>query len=301
MATAKKAAKAKPIKKATGTAMMNWDEELAKLADKSVGQEDTAEGGGGIKWFGTKSGVLTFDENTMPGNRVAVIILDAIFEHDFYEGKFDPNNPKPVTCYAMGRDEGELVPHKDVFERGQEQHPTCEGCPQNEFGSADTGRGKACKNQRRLIVIPAGQFAKNGDFKLITDAEHYEDAAMAGVMVSVTSTTNYKSYTKQIGATLRKPLFAVATEISLVPHPKNQFEMRFEALEEVPRELLDTIYKRVIDAETVIETPRNLDEREEQAGRGRATGRGKPAASAKARPGAKKAAPAAKKAVGRKY
>lgn len=299
MAAAKKSTKAKPAN--TGTAMVKWDEELAKYADQSEAQEDTAQGGGGMKYFSLKSGVLSFDDNVIPGNKMGVIILDSMFEHAYYEGKFDPNNPAPPTCFALGRDEGELAPHKTVFDHDQAQNDTCAGCPMNEFGSADTGRGKACKNVRRLALIPAGTFAKNGEFKFIDDDEHYADTGLAFLKVPVTSTPAFKAYTKQIAQSLRKPLFAVATEISLVPDAKNQFAVKFSALEEVPMELLDTIFKRVEEAKALIDTPYNLDQEEEEkpARGGRASARGGAAARSSARPAAKKTG--AKKAGGRKY
>lgn len=257
-----RAAEHEPV--ASGKQMIKWDEELAKYADKSEAQEDTAVGGSGMKYFSLKSGVLSFDEAVMPHNKVPVVILDSIFEHAYYEGRYDPESPSPPTCFALGRDEGELVPHKDVIERGQNPHDACEGCPMNEFGSADTGRGKACKNVRRLAMIPAGKFAKNGAFTMIEDEEHYAEAGLAFMRVPVTSTPAYKAYVKSLAANLRKPTFAVVTEISLVPDPKNQFAVKFEALDELPVELLDTVFKRVQEASAIIETPLNLDEREER-------------------------------------
>jgi hypothetical protein len=300
MAVAKKKAAAKP---SPGKAMINWTEELGKYATEAEAQEDTAVGGGGMKRFSTKSGVLSFDDAIIPGNKMGVVILDSMFEHSFYEGKYDPNNPAPPLCFALGRDEGELVPHKTVFEREQQQNDACEGCPMNEFGSADTGRGKACKNVRRLAIIPAGTFDKHGGFKLNIDPEHYSETQLAFLKVMVTSTNAYKAYVKQISQSLRKPLFAIATQIHLVPDPKNQVALKFEALEELPMEVLDAVFARVQEAKALIETPMSLDaiERAEKPARG---GRQAPAKKA-----AKKGAPArvgkpvtkAAAAGGRKY
>lgn len=294
--TTRQADDEKPAKSgvAPGKQMIAWDKELANFADKSEAQEDTATTGAGMKYFSFKSGVLSFDEAVMPGNKVAVIILDGLFDHSYYEGRYDPENPSPPTCFALGRDEGELAPHKDVFERDQAQHDTCEGCPMNEFGSADTGRGKACKNTRRLAVIPAGKYGKNGAFNLIEDEEHYDDAGMAFMRIPVTSTTAYKTYVKSLTQNLRKPTFAVVTEVRLVPDAKNQFAVQFEALEELPIELLDAVYKRVKEAEVLIETPYNLDEREERPQRN-----ARSAKPAKAGRAAKK--PSAAQKSGKKY
>lgn len=295
------AAKKSTAKAAAGTQMVKWDEELAKYADKSSSQEDTAESGGGMKWFSTKSGVLSFDDEPLPGNRMLAVILDGVFEHVYYEGKFDANNPSPPTCFAFGRDEGELAPHKDVVERDQAQADRCSECEFNKFGSADTGRGKACRNIRRLALLPGGTIKKDGKISIFKDADHYAEAGMGFMKIPVTSTTAYKAYVKSLGQSLRKPTFAVVTEISIVPDATTQFAVKFNAIEELPFECLDAIFKRVQEAEAIIESPYNLDVEEEAP---RARGRGaaaKPAKGKTARPGAQKAAPAAAKRGGRKY
>lgn len=306
MAVAKKAA-AKKSAKSTGTAMVNWDEELAKYADKSSAQEDTAASGGGMKWFGTRAGVLTFDDAKLPGNRVAVIIVDGLFEHVYYDGDYDSDNPVPPTCFALGRDEENLEPHPSVVEKEQAQHHRCgvakqpDCCPHNEFGSADKGKGKANKNIRRLALLPAGKLDKNGNFTLNTDPDHFREAQMAFIKVPVTSTPNYKAYSKQLTTQLRKPTFAVATMISLHPHEKFTMEMKFEALEELPFDLLDAIHSRMAEADMKLFQPYNLDPPDEQSARkpaGRGNARQAASKRTSARPAAKTAAPAKK---ARKY
>lgn len=271
-AAAKKAPAKTAKPESAGKEMTNWDEELAKYAELSRAQEDTAVGGSGMKYFGTRGGILTFDEEVITGNKVSVIILDSCFEHSYYEGKFDPENPAPPVCFALGRDEGELAPHKTVFDHDQAQSGECESCPMNEFGSADTGRGKACKNIRRLAVIPAGKYNKAGDFVFDNNPDSYARAGMGFIKVPVTSTNAFKTVNKQVTGSLGRPLWGVVVEIRLVPHVKNQFEMQFEVIDEVPNELLNTIFPRVQEAEAVIDTPYNLDveEKPEPANRGRA-------------------------------
>ena len=137
----------------TGTALVKWEEELAKQAEVAAGMEANVGGG---QFFSMQGGQLKFNDNPVPGNQMAVIILDHILENVFYDGDFDPNNPQPPTCFAFGRSDDDMAPHETVVAEGQAQNETCNGCPFNQWGSADKGRGKACRNTRRLAMIPAG-------------------------------------------------------------------------------------------------------------------------------------------------
>lgn len=97
-------------------------------------------------------------EFTLPdgrkGKEIEVVILDFAWFMVNYPGVFNANNPQSPDCFAVGRenpDSGKLVPHENVESPHAE---SCKECPKNEWGSAPSGKGKACKNQRRLIVLP---------------------------------------------------------------------------------------------------------------------------------------------------
>jgi hypothetical protein len=95
------------------------------------------------------------DGQKSPGPLMCVI-LDFVWFMVHYPGVFNSAAPKQPDCFAVGREQpmgGELKPHESVKgPRGE----SCKVCPQNQWGSAPTGKGKACKNQRRLIVVPEG-------------------------------------------------------------------------------------------------------------------------------------------------
>lgn len=300
MATAKKAATKKPAAKSkasddatskkTGTEMVKWDEELAKYADQSAAAE--ANAGTGLRSFSLRAGVLSIDDNPMPNNEMAVIVLDHIFENTFYLEEYDPDNPTPPSAYALGRDEAELRWHEDSIpelEDGEKiAGELCSESSINQWGSADKGRGKACRNLRRLLMIPAGTInKKTGEFEMIDDEEHYATVKPAFMKLPPTSTTNWSNYVKQLAGSLRKPPFVIATRIKVVPDQKSQFKVTFEALEEMPEELFNVLLKRHKEAEQLIMQPYDMSERDEP--------REKPQ-----RRGAKPAKKAAKK-TSRKY
>lgn len=247
-------------KKKTGKAVAKWDEELAKAAEQAAEMEANTGGG---QFFSVKSGVLSWQDAPLPNNEVAVVILDAIFENVFYEGKFDPDVPQGPTCFAFGRDEKEMEPHSVVVEMGWNQSTEgCHGCENNEWGSADVGKGKACRNTRRLAMIPAGTFDRDGKLELFDDSEHYDSTAIGFMKLPVTSVKGYASFVKQVAGALKRPPFGIVTRVSVVPDAKTQFKVIFEPIMKLPDELMASVMARVDEAKTIIDFPYQLEEDE---------------------------------------
>lgn len=244
------------------TAVMKWDEQLAKDAEVAAAME--ANTGGGGQFFSLKSGVLSWQDAPMPNNEMAVIILDSILENVLYEGEYDKDNPMGPTCFAFGRDELKLQPHKIVVEAKNDQHVTCAGCPNNEFGTAEKGRGKACKNTRRLALIPAGSFDKAGKFEMNDDPDYFTNVAVGYMKLPVTSVKGYASFVKQVSGALRRPPHGIVTKVRVMPDGDSQFKVLFEPLEKVSDELMGVIMKRHSDVMSVIEFPYQPNEVEEK-------------------------------------
>jgi hypothetical protein len=262
-----------PTKK-PGTAVANWDEELARQADVAAGMEANVGGG---QFFSAKGGVLQFDGSPLPGNQAAVVIVDTILENVYYECSYNPDSPQAPTCFAFGREDNEMEPHASVdttpeFER---QSDVCHGCPMNDFGTAVVGRGKACRNTRRLALIPAGSYNSKGDLDMFDDVEHFAKTPIAFMKMPVTSVKGYATFVKQVSGALRRPPHGVFTRISVIPDAKTQFKVLFEVIEKVPNELMSAIMQRHTDAGSVIEFP--YSPVEEAAAPARGSGKAAPA------------------------
>jgi hypothetical protein len=237
------------------TALVRWDEELAKQAEVAAGMEANTGGG---QFFSLKGGILSWQDAPLPNNQMAVVILDSVLENVFYEGKYDPDTPQGPMCFAFGREEKTLAPHQIVIDAGNHQcgeSGLCEGCDMNEWGSADIGRGKACRNTRRLALIPAGTFNQAGKLELIDDVEHFESAAMGFMKLPVTSVKGYASFVKQVAGALRRPPFGIVTKVKVVPDAKSQFKVVFEPIMNLPDELMGAIMKRHEEAQATIDFP----------------------------------------------
>ena len=227
--------------KPAGKEMQSWEEALANRA--KVAKAMTASAGGGSKSIGTAGGVFKIDGEEV-GTVLKVIMLDSIFENSFYEGKFDPDNPSNPICFALGRNQKELVPHEESTDI---QADNCKDCPHNKFGTSDVGRGKETKNIVRMMVISADE--DQGDLEDIPGAEAYM------LKVPVTSVKHWKAYTQGIIGIRNSDPIRVITELTLVRHPKHQFEMKFKSIGDVDDEYMNQLLEKAEGVEPELFQP----------------------------------------------
>jgi hypothetical protein len=235
------------------TALVNWDDIMAQEAVVAVTQEASTSTS---SFFSLRGGILTFNDMAMPDNQMAVIILDSILENVYYDSDFNPDAISAPKCFAYGRDEASLKPHDVVFEHGQEENAKCEGCPRNEWGSAERGRGKACSNRRRLSLLAAGRM--NGSFFPAEPAE-LATSAIGLLKLPVMSVKAFSGYIKQIGSVMKRPPFGVITLIKVVPDPKSQFRVEASFLGKTPDSLLPVVMQRREEGKAALEQPYSLD------------------------------------------
>lgn len=280
-----RAPKTQTPKPSESTAIVNWDQTLAEQAEIAAGMEKNTGGG---QFFSMKGGQLSFNDNPVPGNQMAVVIVDSVLENVFYEGDYDPTTPTSPTCFAFARDESDLAPHEVVTAADQAQHDTCDGCPMNEWASAAKGKGKACRNTRRLAMVAAGTF-DNGRFKPIEDPAHYESASFGYMKLPVTSVKGYASFVKQIAGALRRPPHGIFTKVTVAPDAKTQFKVVFEPISVVPNSLLPALMKRNKESQATIMFPYTLSDPEAEAPPAKPAPRGKAPPKAAAKPASRAA------------
>lgn len=238
--------------KPKGTAVINYDEELARQAETAAAMEASTASG---NFFSIKSATLMYNDAPMPGNKMGVIILGGILENVYYDTKYDPNDPTPPACYAFGTDDKTMAPHEQVVALGTAQNADCRTCEHNQFGSAETGRGKACGNRRRLALVAGGTIDQNSGKFSPFPLEDIEAGELAFLKVPPMSLKGYAAFVKQLSGVLRKPPHAVFTKVSVVPDPKSQFRILFEPLGELPNAMIPMVMKRHEEAMALIDAP----------------------------------------------
>jgi len=218
--------------------------------------------------IGLKSGVMTYAGQPVAGNKMEAIVLCASFRNVWYAGRYDPNNIVNPNCFALSMSDDGMAPHANV---SKPANATCAGCPHDEWGSdPNGGRGKACKQTRRLVLLP-GHAMEQGPDALRT-------AEMAVLDLPVTSVKNYSSFVNTLTASTQMPTYAAVAEISVVPDAKTQFKVNFRPMRVVPSmEHLQAIKSRIEGAQLVALEPyaETADEDDEPPAKVAAPAKGK--------------------------
>lgn len=171
-----------------------------KAQAAAMAERTAPPGGNKIKITQDKHFMLP-DGRKTPGPIVACVV-DFNVVHNFYEGAFDPKNIQPPVCFAIGNNPKAMVPSPNSI---QLQAKTCQECPMNQFGS--DGEGKACKNGRRLALLPANDAGDD------VDAEH----DIWTLDVSPTALKGWDGYVQTLARTFQQPPVGFLTTIGFDP------------------------------------------------------------------------------------
>lgn len=227
-----------------------------------------------------RGGVFKAGDVEMP--ELCVVVLSFVPENAYYGANFDPDKLTPPQCFAFGTpgsgDEKGMAPHPamaghDCFEPQAED---CASCPMNKFGSADKGKGKACKNTRRLMVIPAGVFSKKkgsrdldlqlfvgGDVPFEEAEEHLRSADQFAIKVPPTSLDNWRKYVNLCASEFRRPVEGVITRVFIEPMSNGGHRLCFEPIDYLPDAAYPVVSQRAeAAAESLVQpyTPPDADE-----------------------------------------
>ncbi len=167
------------------------------------------------KFLSFKSGQMSFNGEEIEDNELRCVIVGWAYHNAYYDPsvRYDPKNPQSPLCYATATSEEELVPHEEAPEK---QASACLGCPLNEFGTAATGRGKACKNGIRLALIAE---------------DDMNDPSSAEVVYAAIPTKSIKNWliyvTRELRDKVGRPSWAVVTSMKCTPDAESQFKITF--------------------------------------------------------------------------
>lgn len=191
-----------------------FEDQLAKLAAEESMAERAAAG---QVFLSTRGGILTYRDQPIAGNSLDVIVLSSPVERLYYTKRYDPQDPAPPACFALGPSMTGLKPSPAALEP---QSTMCQNCPKDQWGSATNGgKGKGCSEKRRLLIMTADS---------ATTAAAVPTAEVAALRIPVTSVKPFATYVQNIAAATKRPLSAVVTKISLVPDSKTQFKLKFD-------------------------------------------------------------------------
>jgi hypothetical protein len=289
MATLKKTTGGAPAKPSASRALQPWEEQMKAAAVKQAAIEKPM---GLFKQVSIKSGVMIIDDKPVPGNKLRAVVLAATHENQWFNKPYDPGVPAVPACYAFGDvtlddPEGAMAPKDDVDDKQGDDNGLCNNCWANKMGSADTGKGKACANVRRLILTTEDA---------LESAEALKNAEARSLKVPVMSVRNWIAFVHEIQETMQRPYYGVIVEVSVVPDVKSQWQVKFafQELVQFDQALYDAMQRRVKQANVDILAPYpKLEEQEAAAPKGKPgampqNGRKGSLGAPKAQPGAVK-------------
>ena len=181
-------------------AMTNYEERFAQEAELQYDREPT----GGGNFINIKGNEFNFQGEALGGVMSIVIVADC-FENAFYDSAYNADDPLPPGCFSIEVSPDDLSPNEEG--PNIQSDGDCSDCWANEFGSSETGRGKACKNSRRLAIM-AVSIDEDGNLEAVSTGE------VAVLRVPPTSLKNYSGFIKRSNKVLRRPSWAYVTEVS---------------------------------------------------------------------------------------
>lgn len=217
--------------------IVNWEEVLAADA-RAVAAVETPR----VGKISLRAGQMTYEGNPVPENKLECVILASAVERAYYTSAFDPNHITSPACFALSITGEAMRPDPASTEP---QHTDCATCPMNAWGSDPKGgRGKACKEGRRLVIMAVPK-----------DAESAAAADMALLRIPVTSVRYWAAYVNTVAASWQRPPYAIITEISVAPDARTQFRVGFKTVGVLSDDVLGAVHGRIPAATAVALQP----------------------------------------------
>jgi len=217
------ATKAIEKKQAAGK-LADWQQEAMQEA-KDVAAREVVSG----QRISFKGGQIRIGDEPVPGDKLAVVVADFCCGKAWYEYGYQEGVAQTPACYGFSYDEKTLAPHPQA---PKPQATSCATCPHNKMGTAEQGKGKACKDERRLAVISATS---------VDDASHTDVFTASVSPTSIRIWGNYVKYLKEQG----KVPWSTVTEISLHPVKGKAYkEIHFTPLDGMTGEAYKAIKER---------------------------------------------------------
>lgn len=194
----------------SGTAVLSIQQQIEQQVQRQLATAQGLRSSG--SYIGFKNAQLKVDGIAIPANQLDVRVLAALSERAWYSKDFDADVVQVPDCYALDSD----APHDQA---ANPQASSCAECPHNKWGSAPRGKGKACRESARVIVIPANV--------------PLASAQMYTAKLPVTSLSTVTSFTSRCGQA-NKLFGEFVTKLSVTEDKKTFFKVHLTPTEVTP-------------------------------------------------------------------
>lgn len=215
----------------TGTQLETLEQRLQReLAAQALAAQGMRTSGSYISF---KNAILKVDGQPVPNNTADVRVLAIAGERAWYSKEFDADEIQVPDCYALD----DVVPHELSKDP---QSDVCATCPKNKWGSATKGRGKACREGARVIVVPSGT--------------PLDIAQMSTAKVPVTSLASVQTFSSRC-TQAGKLTGECVTTLSVVEDKKSFFKVHLNIKEVSNNMDLELLLKKQAEAYELAITP----------------------------------------------
>ena len=172
-------------------------------------------------------------------NPLPLVILAYGYERAYYSKPFQPDVMATPDCYSY---DGE-TPHEKAK---VPQSDACKGCRFDEFGSAQNGKGKGCKEGAKFAAIHADAL------------ESPEKIAAATIVQGRLSVLNSKGFRSYVGyfEESGQPIWSGVSVLTVTPDAKSQYAVEFSStVADLDDNDLDALAARVDEADKLMAQP----------------------------------------------
>jgi hypothetical protein len=157
------------------------------------------------------------DGDNLQRLRVVVIAARDAVSKAYFPGTWD-GKKKDAVCFSVDG----VGPNPGVPEP---QADTCVGCPHNVFGSASNGKGKACSDSKRVVVVPINDLGDN-----TAELAEWKGERKGFIMsVPAGSFKSFNNHAKTLQAN-NIPMYAAVTEMAFADTEYPSLEFSFAGL-----------------------------------------------------------------------
>lgn len=241
-----------------------WDEELSQYTQDAV----ASAVGGGWQFISTKGGEFSYNGQDL-GDTISVVILGARVENNYFTKAFNPSVVESPECFAIqqaGQRPEDMTPHETAPDK---QEAKCALCWANKFGSAKTGKSKACRNYIRLAVLPIANVILDDKGRMLPDAEdRIRKAECARLRCPPTSVGKiWGNYVNAVTKGLRRNLFELVTDLKCEEAKGGTgHTVHFDPRGGLPASLKEAIMARVEEAQEHLNAVPQVQAGEEKKG-----------------------------------
>ena len=172
-------------------------------------------------------------------NPLPLVILSYEFERSWYSKPYQPDVMAAPDCYSY---DGEVPHEKSKIP----QSDRCSTCRLNEFGSAQNGKGKACKEGAKFAAIHADS---------LDSPEKIATAAIVQGRLSVLNSKGFRTYTGYFEES-GQPIWGSVTSLIVTPDSKSQYAVRCENIvADLDDNDMDALALRVDEADKLLVQP----------------------------------------------